>query len=373
MNDRDVSELVEASSLGAPGAQALRARTTSEQRAAVAQRADRYAAALTAEARAVMEHLDGAAAALPDGGSPRVRLAFQKAREAVAAASAALQVDPTLAAPDRDRDLQLLAELLRQIKPLGRQAEVQLEKERLEFVPGTEKQIARLGRVNPHAMQELTALAARSVEVAAQITEAALPDWDSPKRVRERSARLLLSSDRLEQIAGELRSAVRASLHTPYPDPEAERLAVAADQIVTPSAWQAGPAALAAAARHIERLEQELLTARAATRDARRLARADDEAEARRRTELAEALAVSDVDAGWDDLLQVVRDLVPLMWLGTVVAETREMVEDGELTYEAALRQVWEASTGPDLNDLDDDLDEEDGDGGEADGEVPGG
>lgn len=334
MTDDDIRDLVEASSLGTPGARRLRDRTTAEQRTAVAQRADRYAAALTAEARAAMKHLEAAAAKLPEDGPPPVRLAYQKARQAVGAARGALEVDPTLAAPDRERDLAVLAEVLRQIKPLGRQAEAQLERDRLaplRGLPGIDERIARLGYVNRHAIGDLTALAGRAVEIAAQLTKAALPDWESPERVRERSARLLPSPGRLEQIAEELRYAVRHALHVPYPDPDAVRLAAVADLIPTPPddlpPQDIRDMVEAAALRRIEPLEQELHTARTAATEA---------AEERCRSDLAAALKTRGPQT-WGALIDAAGLVGELLDAHAGLLNVLDDWADGELTAVQAL------------------------------------
>ncbi|MFC6883483.1 hypothetical protein [Actinomadura yumaensis] len=144
----------------------------------------------------------------------------------------AVQVDPTLTARDRcQRQFDLLSELFRQLRPIARQAECELERRRLADIPGTERQLARLGRTNPRAPDELEALSRRCPVVAREIRDAALPDWNTPRRIRERSARLLPSPEHLEEIAEQLRCAVRASLALAHPDPEAVRLAALADQI----------------------------------------------------------------------------------------------------------------------------------------------
>jgi hypothetical protein len=117
------------------------------------------------------------------------------------------------------------------MKPLARQSEIELTRRRLAERPGTEQDIARLGRTNPSAPQELEAISQRCVELARRVAAAALPDWNTPQRIRARSARMLPPAEALEDIADQLRRAVRASLELPHPDPEAVRLAALADQI----------------------------------------------------------------------------------------------------------------------------------------------
>ncbi|MFI0487483.1 hypothetical protein [Actinomadura sp. 9N215] len=171
------------------------------------------------------------AAELPAAGPPEVLQAQQRALQALATVEAALRVDPTLAAEDRCGDLDVLSEVLRQLRPLARQVQVEMERRRLASQPGTERQIARLGRTGPLALDELDELSQHAITVADRIANAAQPDWNTPERFRERSARLLPSPAMLEDIAAQLRYAVRASLELPYPDPEAVRLAALADQI----------------------------------------------------------------------------------------------------------------------------------------------
>ncbi|WP_116025748.1 hypothetical protein [Thermomonospora umbrina] len=62
----------------------------------------------------------------------------------------------------------------------------------------------------------------------------ASPHWNTPPRIRERSARPLTGPGRLEAIAAELRAAVRPALNLAHPDPEAVRLTALADQIAAP-------------------------------------------------------------------------------------------------------------------------------------------
>lgn len=172
---------------------------------------------------------------LPADGAPAVVAARQRALEAVEIVAAALKVDPTL--PDADRcrrEMDLLDELLRQLKPLARQADKELERRRV--AGNAQDELTRLwlamqGRTNPVAPEEMEALAARSVEIAAQIAGQAWPDWNTPRRIRQRSEAMLPGEYELERIADQLRGTVRKSLAMAYPAPEAVRLAALADQI----------------------------------------------------------------------------------------------------------------------------------------------
>ena len=176
--------------------------------------------------------LAGLADAVP-AGEPVLDRARARGRRAAAIAVAAVEVDPTLLADtwDRRRGLELLAEMLRQLRPLARQAEHTLEHARLTDAGAPAEQIARIGRINPHAPDELDALSARAVEIADQLAADALPDWNTPRRIRERSARLLPHPGFLTQLATELAAAVRPAAELDYPAPAAIRLAALADQL----------------------------------------------------------------------------------------------------------------------------------------------
>ena len=172
------------------------------------------------------------AAALPADGPPVVQRARQLAVQAAATVAAAVEIDPTLLEYDRaGRVFDLLGEVLRQLKPLGRQAVMELDRQRLVAADADPREIARLGKTNPRAPDELAALASRCPEIAGEIRAAALLDWNTPQRILERSERLLPEAWKLEDIADQLRRAVAASLDLSHPAPEAVRLARLADQI----------------------------------------------------------------------------------------------------------------------------------------------
>ena len=78
-----------------------------------------------------------------------------------------------------------LAELLRRLTPLARQASAATECVRLSAAGAS---TAHLGRINPLAAEELDAVSARCPELAAQVAAAAWPDWNTPLRIRERSS-----------------------------------------------------------------------------------------------------------------------------------------------------------------------------------------
>lgn len=143
----------------------------------------------------------------------------------------AIGIDPTLTDMDRRRNIDLIHELLRQLKPLARQAEVTLKRKRLVTEGADPIEIARLGRTNPVAPEELEALSERCLKLATRVANSALPDWNTPQRIKERSARLLPPPWVLEEIVDELRHAVKPSLDLSHPAPDALRLADLAAQI----------------------------------------------------------------------------------------------------------------------------------------------
>jgi hypothetical protein len=179
---------------------------------------------VSASPRKVAADLRALADRIPADRSP---LARQRAADAVEAVAAALAADPTLA--ERQQGwLDVLSELLRRLTPLARQVSAAIESERLVAAGMS---TAHLGRVNPLAAKELDAVSARCTELAAQVAAEAWPDWDSPGRWRELSARRMPGEHELAEIASRLRRAVAAALDLAHPDPEAIRLAALADQI----------------------------------------------------------------------------------------------------------------------------------------------
>ena len=160
------------------------------------------------------KELRAQAARVPADGPPPVTLARQRAADAVEAATAALSADPTLA-ERQQRNLDLLIELLRRLTPLARQTAVELERQRLAMAGAS---TAHLGRTNPLAFEEIDAVSGRCPVIAARITTAVQPDWDTPRRVRELSASRLPGAHELAEIADRLRYAVASALDLPYPD-----------------------------------------------------------------------------------------------------------------------------------------------------------
>lgn len=178
-------------------------------------------------AKATAAELRALADRVPAGGSSPASLARRRAAGAAEAVAAALADDPTLA-ERQQRWLGVLAELLRRLTPLARQAALVIESERLSAAGAS---TAHLGRINPLAAEELDAVSARCTELAAQVAAEAWPDWESPARVRELSASRMPDEHELAGIASRLRRAVAAALDLAHPDPDAVRLAALADQI----------------------------------------------------------------------------------------------------------------------------------------------
>ncbi|MFD5089380.1 hypothetical protein ACFWMR_02175 [Amycolatopsis thailandensis] len=165
------------------------------------------------------------------GGYPVLDRARDRAREVANIVSAAVKVDPTLLDHDRSRDLDLCAELLRQLHPLARQAALALEHARLTEADASREEFARIGKINPLAPDELDALSERAVEIAERVSAAALPDWNTPLRIRERSERLLPSPEVITCLADQLAQAVRPAAELAHPAPVAIRLGALVDQL----------------------------------------------------------------------------------------------------------------------------------------------
>ncbi|MFK0250191.1 CGNR zinc finger domain-containing protein [Amycolatopsis azurea] len=167
------------------------------------------------------------------GGEPVLDRARARGRRAVEIAAGAVEIDPTLLQESSGRGwgLEILAELLRQLRPLARQAALALEHARLIDAGAPPESFRRIGRINPLAPDELDALSERAVEIAEGLAAKALPDWNTPRRIRERSQRLLPEPAFLAELADQLRRAVRPALELDYPAPAATRLAALADQL----------------------------------------------------------------------------------------------------------------------------------------------
>lgn len=180
-----------------------------------------------AAAAALAAGLIALADQVPANDLPVLGLARQRAADAAATAAAAIGADPTLA-ERHQRELDVLGELLRRLTPLTRQATSELERRR---AAAADASTARPGRTSPVAPEELDAVSQRCTEIAAQLTAAVLPDWNTPRRIRELSASRMPGGYELADIAARLRLAVAPALDLSCPDPEAVRLADLADQI----------------------------------------------------------------------------------------------------------------------------------------------
>jgi hypothetical protein len=185
----------------------------------------------------IAAELRALAGRVPDDVHPAAAIARQRAAGAAGAAAGALGADPTVA-ERAQRDLDLLGELLRRAGPLARQAGHVLEHQRLTAAG---QDAGRLGRVNPQAPEELDWVSRRCTVIAERITAAVLPDWDTPRRWRELSARRMPGEHELAEIADLVRRAVAPALDLPCPDPGAVRLAAIADQIAPQAGRCAAP------------------------------------------------------------------------------------------------------------------------------------
>ncbi|MDS0140542.1 MULTISPECIES: hypothetical protein [unclassified Amycolatopsis] len=170
------------------------------------------------------------AEAIP-GGEPALERARARAQQAAEIITEAVAIDPTLLDYDRSRDLDVCTEILRQLRPLARQAALTLQHARLTEAGASRQEFARIGKVNPLAPDELDALSERVVEVAKRVAAAALPDWNTPQRIRERSERLLPDADFLTRFADQLAEAVRPAAELPHPAAAAVQLAALARQL----------------------------------------------------------------------------------------------------------------------------------------------
>ena len=185
---------------------------------------------------AITGHRDAVAAR--DGLRRTLQGAAQPAaRDALTRALDALSTDPTLALTlDGQRRIDLIAEMGRQLKPLGRQAAAGRAHSRIHADPaltGPERDAAqnRLGKINPAALAEEDRILARLDDEVAQLTAAARADWRDPAHLAEIARRLLPSPLALADIAAQVRRAVgSAAAVAPY-EPEVRRLLDLADAL----------------------------------------------------------------------------------------------------------------------------------------------
>lgn len=151
----------------------------------------------------------------PAEGAPALDPCQERVRHALQAVVADVEADPTLGLVFQvQRHVELLTELVRQIRPLLRQAAA-IEAERLDQdTTLTERErrlaLARLGRLNPAARAEAEHMATRVQEIAAQVHAAVEPHWQTPEH-RARLAQAHLDHQLLDKAAAYVRGAVSAA------------------------------------------------------------------------------------------------------------------------------------------------------------------
>ena len=155
-----------------------------------------------------------------------------------------LESDPTLALRGEGlHRMDLMSELVRQLGPLGRQAALVRERERLETdATLTDRErhraVNRLGKLNPNAPAEHAALRGRADELLQELAAVARPDWHTRQRRRALALELMPrregGSRPLAEIAAQLRHAVADAVAIDPDLPEALRLLTLAEEIEAP-------------------------------------------------------------------------------------------------------------------------------------------
>lgn len=177
------------------------------------------------------QRLCKAAEQLPDG-APLFHTAREHALHAAAIVGDSLRTDPTLLDYDRGgRDLDVLAELLRQLRGLAKQVEMMLKHKHLVDTSARRIEFALLGKVNACATEEFEALAAHLAVLAQRIADKAQSDWNTPQRIRERSEQRLPDPERFLELADQIYEAVRPALELEYPAAAAVQAARLAEQL----------------------------------------------------------------------------------------------------------------------------------------------
>lgn len=149
----------------------------------------------------------------------------------------ALEADPTLVlSPEGQRQLDLIAELNRQLKPLGRQAALARFARRLRQDPDItedqrERGLNRLGKLNPDAETQHQALLGRAEELVAAFEERVNPVWDQGEHRRRLARYLLPGPETTTKATDWVRYLVEAALAVDPELPEAHQVLAAADQI----------------------------------------------------------------------------------------------------------------------------------------------
>lgn len=159
------------------------------------------------------------------------------ARQALTQAVNAMHSDPTLALQaGGQRSIDLICALARQLKPLGRQAELARTRDRLLAAPGLpdtdrRRRIHRLGKINPLAISQEKECLERLQRQVSALAEQAHPEWCDPCHLAELARQMLPPEQALAEIAGSLRSAVAAAAALAPGEPEVRRLLDLAEQV----------------------------------------------------------------------------------------------------------------------------------------------
>lgn len=163
--------------------------------------------------------------------------ADERVRDALTRAAAALRTDPTLVLEvDGQHTVDLIAELVRQLKPLGRQAVLARAHARLLADPDLaeadrQRQIAQLGKTDPTAIDQEEEVLERLRARALALADRARTDWQDPEHLRRLSSQMLPPDQDLEEIARALRRSVSAAAALAPDAPEVRRLLALAEQI----------------------------------------------------------------------------------------------------------------------------------------------
>lgn len=192
--------------------------------------------AVRADLAAAAERHATLSAGTPGAGPERVG-------RVLAAAAHALEEDPALCLdPQTPRRVDLVAELVRQLGPLTRQAALLVQAERLErdaglTGPERRRALARLGKLHPTASDQARRVAERVEQITAHLLAQAAPGRDTPAR-RRALAGARIDRRTLAEAAALLRYAVRDAAAIAPDLPEVAAVlaaAAAADQAAAPT------------------------------------------------------------------------------------------------------------------------------------------
>ncbi|MFE9247146.1 hypothetical protein [Nocardiopsis sp. NPDC006938] len=183
--------------------------------------------------RGITEHLERLATRTGEDTADRRRILQALAEQ--------LESDPTLAVRGEGlRWLDLIGELVRQLGPLGRQAALVAERDRLEAdatLTDTERRRAvnRLGKLNTLAPAEYAALRGRADELLQELAALARSDWHTRERRRALALEMMPRTNSgtrpLAEIADQLRRSVADAVAIDPDLPEAHRLLDLAEEI----------------------------------------------------------------------------------------------------------------------------------------------